>query len=150
MKKLNVWLISDEKYIYLDMYINQIRYDKKLCIHVQKHLSIKQIKVENLRDVENEGTPDIIMIDMGCIAWNNNWYPEGFPDLVKFATKHSSSIICIMSYVNCWAEDTKNALSDALQNEVVVEFTGNGDKAIIEYLSEKVFKYFPINNQKDE
>jgi len=39
-------------------------------------------------------------------------------------------------------------LKEELKDEVVVEFCENGDKSIAEYLSEKVFEYYPMESTK--
>jgi len=92
-----------------------------------------------------EGTPDIIMIDMGSISsiWNND--DRDYDRLEQFARKHTSSIITIMSYVNSWAEGTQEDLKNRLKDEVVTEIAENGDCGIAEYIFEKTLKYFPKN-----
>lgn len=145
MKKLNVWIITDEEPNYIDMYLRQWRYDEELCNHVKKHLSYKKVG-SWIQDCMNLiGTPDVIMIDMGSITSTNTALQMDYdiPRLLQFCKDHSSSIIHIMSYVDSWANDTKEELIEYLKDEVVIETGHNGDEAIANYMADKVCDYYP-------
>ena len=152
MKKLHVWIISDEHYDHINMWIDQVRYDEKLCNHVKKHLLIEQILVESFTEVmDNTIQPDLILMDMSTVISKHGYarlQSGDFPNLVRFARKHTSSILVLMSYVNSWAKEIHEELKEELKDEVVVEFCENGDKSIAEYLSEKVFEYYPMESTK--
>lgn len=141
--KFTFAIISDDASVnYLDRSLRRPKWDKGLQEHVLKHLEYKLIGQSLYECQTYPGTPDVFIIDAGCIS-NYNANDRHFDMLKKFASNHTSSLFCIVSLFKSRMEDCFNELKSYISEEVVVEMHGNGNEQIADYMYAKVLQYYP-------
>ena len=146
--KFDFAIISDDASLsYLERSLRRPKWPKGLQDHVLKHLDYKLIGTSLYACQNYDGTPDVILIDAGCIA-NHNTNDRHFDMLKKFAEKHTSSLFCIVSLFKSRMEDCFNELRSYISEEVVVEMHGNGNEQIADYMYKKVLQYYPYKGAK--
>jgi hypothetical protein len=146
--KLTFWHISDDVTAhYLDRSLRRPKFEKGLMEHVLKHLEYKIVGTSLVSCMNLQGSPDIFVIDRGCMS-NNNPGDNHYSLLKKFAQAHSSALFCIVSMFKSHMEDGFNELNDYVKDEIVVEMWGNGNESLADYMYKKVLQYYPYKGAK--
>ena len=145
--KFSFAIISDDVNLtYLDRSLHRPKWDKTVQEHVLKHLDYKLIGTSLYACQNYMGTPDVFIIDAGCIT-NHNVNDRHFDMLKRFASNHTSSLFCIVSLFKSRMEDCFAELRSYISEEVVVEMHGNGNEQVADYMYKKVLQYYPYGGK---